>query len=428
MVSKKQKLSPKASLPFKTANKFKRQDLHVKQKKARENTKRDDRLRRRREEDKNPGQREERISKNIPATLDRKRVFDEIDQDVGDGLGVSVDAEKLERLKRQRIEEEANAIEEDDNASVAKDDIENDRDSMLSFADDDSDGQGDTSTKAPISSENPIRRATSPTFFTTSTNPSTLAARFPTLFPPSDPTIRPPIPKILITTSLNSTLFEQAKLLTTVFPNSDFVPRSNHRYGHKFSIKEIASFATNRNYTSLIVLKEDAKKPTGLNVIHLPTGPSFHFSISTWVAGKRLPGHGNPTDHVSNHNLVITACLTVLTDPRTHTQQFPHTARPSHGAPFPLTIPPTARNHRQTSNSDSQPTRLHLSAENAVRLSREEGDGEECRWAGRENCTRRRGHTDRVTRIRPEDHIEVEEGGYGGPVRERGGLEMEGGR
>ena len=302
MASKKQKLSPKASLPFKVTNKHKRQDLYVKQKKAKENNRRDERFRRRREEDKNPEQREERIRKNIPLTLDRKRVYDEIDQDVEDGLGVSVDAEKLERLKRQRIEEEANAMEEVDDAVAAEGDIEDDRDSMLSSADDSVDEEG-TSAKATKSPKTQSERATSPTHSTTSTNldlnPSALAARFPTLFPPSDPTVRPTIPKLLITTSLNSTLFEQAKLLTKVFPNSVFVPRSNHRYGHKFSIREIASFATNRHYTSLIVLMEDAKRPSGLSIIHLPSGPSFHFSISTWVAGKLLPGHGNPTDHVS---------------------------------------------------------------------------------------------------------------------------------
>ena len=124
----------------------------------------------------------------------------------------------------------------------------------------------------------------------------------------------------------------------------------------------------------------------------------------------------------------MAAYLILLIDPRTHAQQFPHTSGPSHGAPFPLAVPPTARYHRQTSDSDPQPTRLYFPAENAVRLSREEGDGEECRWAGRESCTRRRGHTDRVTRVGAEDHTEVEEGGYGGPGREGRGLEMEGGR
>jgi ribosome production factor 1 len=30
----------------------------------------------------------------------------------------------------------------------------------------------------------------------------------------------------------------------------------------------------------------------------LPSGPHFHFSVSNWVEGKKLPGHGNPTGHI----------------------------------------------------------------------------------------------------------------------------------
>jgi ribosome production factor 1 len=39
------------------------------------------------------------------------------------------------------------------------------------------------------------------------------------------------------------------------------------------------------------------KKPTGISVVHLPAGPTFHFSISNWIEGRKLPGHGNPTNH-----------------------------------------------------------------------------------------------------------------------------------
>src|SRR5271169_4711031 len=111
----------KVTLPFKTGNKFKRQDLHVKQKKARNNLLRDERFRRKREENRDPKLRRERLARNVPITIDKKRVWDEFD---GDGLNVSVD---VEQLKRRRIEaaEAAETAEQEDSTP------DDDADSML---------------------------------------------------------------------------------------------------------------------------------------------------------------------------------------------------------------------------------------------------------------------------------------------------------
>jgi ribosome production factor 1 len=293
------RLSDKASLPFKTANKLKRQSLHVKQKQARDSLRRAERFGRKKDEAKDPRLREERLKRNVPLTLDRKRVWDEIDDNVEDGLGLSID---VDRIKRQRLEEEQDLHEEvgqeADNKSA--EDEEDDRDSMLDDALEDSDRDTDAAVD-PLPTKSQLRtatdRATSPTRSTTSTNlniaPEALAAKFPTLFG----TDSPREPKILITTSIRSTLYAEAELLTSFFPNSNFVRRSSHRYGHKFSVREIASFASNRDYTTLVVLEEDMKRPSGLTMVHLPNGPTFHFSISNWVEGKKMPGHGNPTSH-----------------------------------------------------------------------------------------------------------------------------------
>lgn len=290
MASKRFKPSPKASLSFKVANKEKRQKLHIGRKKDQDSIRRDERFRRRREEDKDPSLREERLKQNIPLTLERKRVWDEVDRDSDDILGVSVDAE---RLKRQKLEEEARQADDEDNGL---DSPGEDRDSMID-TESDNDGEEESGSTKRLRTRNATERATSPTQSTASTNldftPEALAARFPTLFA----TDNPPIPKTLITTSLNSNLHHEAQLLTTLFPHSVYIPRSAHRYSHKFSVREICSFASNRSYTAVMVLKEDQKKPTGLTFVHLPRGPSFHFSLSNWVEGKKLPGHGNPTDH-----------------------------------------------------------------------------------------------------------------------------------
>lgn len=246
------------------------------------------RYRRKKEEDREPELKDARLAKRKPVTLDQKRVWDDVDDD---SLGVQVD---LEKLKRRRIEEAEAAEQEALEAAADDDDDEDDVDSMLG-----SDEEDDEARQAALEKkrERRARRDNSVAPSTTSTNldltPTSLSVKFPTLF--SD--IPPPTPKILVTTSLNSTLHEEAHLLCELFPNSSYIPRSAHRHSHKYSLREICKFAANRDYTALVLLKEDSKKPTALSVVHLPSGPTFHFSITNWVEGKKLPGHGNPTNH-----------------------------------------------------------------------------------------------------------------------------------
>ncbi|RDK40097.1 Brix-domain-containing protein [Aspergillus phoenicis ATCC 13157] len=205
MVSKKasHRPPPGAGLDAKPRNKIQRQLLHIKRKRAKDSSRRAERYAFKKEEAKNPKLKEERLKRNIPLTIDRKRVWDDAGSDVED------------------------------------------------------------------------------------------AAKFPSLFS----TENPKSPKILITTSLNSSLHHEAELLTDLFPNSVYVRRTRHRFAHQFSIREISKFATNRNFTAVVILREDQKKPAGLDIVHLPTGPMFHFSMTNWVEGKRIPGHGRATEH-----------------------------------------------------------------------------------------------------------------------------------
>lgn len=241
MASKKLKLPTKAHLPFKTKNKEKRQSLHINRKKATDSIRRDERFRRRREEDQDPGLREQRLKQNVPLTLERKRVWDDVDSDIGDGLGVSVD---IERLKRRKLEEEQAAVEGEEEEGKERSEGEGEeRDSMIDSASEDEEVEVAKQTKAP-KTRTPTERATSPVHSTRSTNldftPEALAAKFPSLFSTDAPTV----PKVLITTSFNSTLHKEADHLTSLFPHSVYIPRSSHRHSHKFSVREICSFAT----------------------------------------------------------------------------------------------------------------------------------------------------------------------------------------
>lgn len=283
--------------PHKIANKQKRSAHLLKVKKQKESTKRDERLRRRRKEDKNPELREARRAKNVPSTIDQKRTWDEMDGDpeAADGrLGLSIDILNPKRRKvAEDIQEEAVEIGSQD-AGVAEREGngDDDVDSMLDSESDEEEEEEESDPRAPEDSPDRAPSEAPSTATDINLTPEALIQRFPTLFNAADRE-----PKVLITTSINATIHWEAELLTSIFPHSQYIRRTAHFHSYKYSVREIAKYAASRDFTTVVVLNEERKKPKGLDIVHLPDGPMFHFSISNWVEGKKIPGHGNPTNH-----------------------------------------------------------------------------------------------------------------------------------
>lgn len=249
------------------------------------------------EEKRDPALRIARLEKNKPVTLDQKRVWDDVDDEE---LTSSVDVQALRRRRIQQAADAArkameatqpeNGDDDDDN-----DDTDDDADSMLDSEEDDKEPDSDDEDVATQS--HPRENSVAPSIASTSNldiTPESLLARFPSLFSEDS---RPPEPKILITTGFDSTLHHVARTFEDIIPSSKYVRRSAHKYGHKYSVREISKFAENRGFSSLLVIREDNKKPIGLDIIDIPSQITFHFSISSWVEGRKLPGHGNATNH-----------------------------------------------------------------------------------------------------------------------------------
>lgn len=269
-------------------NKLRRKDLFVQNKRTSSKAKREERMRRRKEEARDPELKKERLAKNQTKTIDQKRVWDDGDED---SLYTSADVVAVKRRKLE--EEEAAAAAAADGEEQDEDD--EDADSMLGSEDEDEDEEAAKERMEKMRAKR-AQRQPSIAPSTTSTNfdmtPAVLSTKFPTLFNDEPPKV----PKVLITTSLNSTLHKEAGILMSLFPNSEYIPRSGHRYGHKYSVREICRFAVNREYTTVLVLNEDQKKPNRLTVVHLPAGPTLTYTVNNWIPGSKLPGHGNAQD------------------------------------------------------------------------------------------------------------------------------------
>jgi ribosome production factor 1 len=213
--SKNGRASSSGSLSLKTSNKLKRQQLYVQQKKTTGKARHEERHRRRKEEAKDPELRRERLEKNQPASIDKKRVWDDVDDD---SLGAVVDVAQLKRRRLEQAEAAAAAegdVVTEENAEEEDDDV----DSMLG-SDDEEDGEGsdEEGTTEKIHRERAQRQpsvAPSTTSTALDLTPDALASQFKYLFSEEPPAM----PKILVTTGINGTVHKEAQEIASVFPN-----------------------------------------------------------------------------------------------------------------------------------------------------------------------------------------------------------------
>jgi ribosome production factor 1 len=251
-------------LSIKTSNKLRRKQLYVQQKKATGKARHEERHRRRKEEAKDPELRRQRLEQNQPSSIDKKRIWDDVDDD---SLGAVVD---VAQLKRRRLEEaEAAAAAEADGMMEEDAEKDDDVDSMLG-SDDEEEGD-DKEERHEKAQRERAQRQPSIAPSTVSTNlditPDSLASQFKYLFSDEPPAM----PKILVTTGINGTIHKEAQEIAAVFPNGEslctwsfhtmltcplatYIRRSAHRYGHKYSVREIAKFAKSQFSPANMVL------------------------------------------------------------------------------------------------------------------------------------------------------------------------------
>jgi ribosome production factor 1 len=113
-------------------------------------------------------------------------------------------------------------------------------------------------------------------------------------------------PKVMVTTRPRPSqkLFFFIADLQRLIPGLHFYPRKH------FSLKEICQFASNREFTHLIVLSENSKNCNGMTISHLGSegadglvGPTAFFKVSNVVTSQNIPNHGASTKHIPELNL-----------------------------------------------------------------------------------------------------------------------------
>ena len=57
--------------------------------------------------------------------------------------------------------------------------------------------------------------------------------------------------------------------------------------------------AVERDFTDILVVNEDHKKPNGLLAIHLPSGPTAHFKLTSFRRGYDIKVVYTSMDHMT---------------------------------------------------------------------------------------------------------------------------------
>ncbi|CCG82895.1 Brix domain-containing protein C4F8.04 [Taphrina deformans PYCC 5710] len=94
--------------------------------------------------------------------------------------------------------------------------------------------------------------------------------------------------RTLITTSPNPTRvsYHFLTILQTIFPLSDTIRRGTGKY----TVQDIARYASRRGYSNLVLINEDRKSVNAINFIRLPDGPTAYFTITN-LQLKQLATH-----------------------------------------------------------------------------------------------------------------------------------------
>lgn len=284
--------SQASSRTFSIPNKLHRKSHNVRLKSALATQKRTDRFERKRAEEDDPALRDVRIKKNVPATLERKRVWDE----------------RVEGAIPGRREPPEPACEA---APQRKKQKSGDTD-----ADTDVDDADKNTPAVPGPEPEPAEAVEARALADHEKEQAAKAeacetqSLFPTLLPAPAPATTP---RILITTSRNCHVHQPAEELTQLFPNATYIPRG---HGSRFSIREICSFAAapasaaREPFSHVVVVNEDRKLINALTIVVLPAGPTFHFSLTNYRPPARIRGHGRPTSHTPE--LILNNFLTPL--------------------------------------------------------------------------------------------------------------------
>lgn len=100
-------------------------------------------------------------------------------------------------------------------------------------------------------------------------------------------------PNVLLTTCYKPTggMYKFISEMLEVFPMATYYKRKG------YPLKKIVEYASNREFTDIVVFNEDKKTINGMLVVHLPDGPTAQFKLSNLVLSKDIKGHGRATSH-----------------------------------------------------------------------------------------------------------------------------------
>lgn len=93
-------------------------------------------------------------------------------------------------------------------------------------------------------------------------------------------------PKILLTTQKRPSkkCFDFLKELVHVIPNTFYYPRKD------FAFKKICEYASNKDFTDVLLFHEKAKVLQGVYICHLPKGPTSYWRLTRLKTGSEISG------------------------------------------------------------------------------------------------------------------------------------------